>query len=249
MAASSASCSDGSDRDRCSAASLSRLASAGSSSTESTAADSAAGFPGGTSSAESSPVRSGMPPTREATSGRPARSVSCTISGCPSQTLGSTTTSAAASKAGTSSRLPRKRARDAAGLGAAGQPGLQRPCSRDHQQRRRVAVPPAGRGLEQGAESLLRRQPGHGEDNRGGRVAGQAELGPQPIGHLRGSASRPGRGGHQRPGHAAGAEPAHPRLEVSRYAEHRVCPARDEPLEHPVDGGGRDRGQGVRCAR
>src|ERR1700749_1486685 len=65
MAASSASRSEGSDRDRCNAASLSLLASTGSSSTVSTAAASAPGSPGDTSSAASSPARSGMPPARE----------------------------------------------------------------------------------------------------------------------------------------------------------------------------------------
>ena len=65
---------------------------------------------GRTSTAASSPTRSGMPPTRVATMATPARSASCRISGWPSHWLGSTNTVAPASRFGTSSRCPRNAA-------------------------------------------------------------------------------------------------------------------------------------------
>ena len=84
-----------------------------------TAAARAAGSSGGISRAPSSPVRPGIPPTRVATMGRPARSASCRMSGCPSHTLGRTKTSAAASSAGTSARWPRNRTAGPSGAAAA----------------------------------------------------------------------------------------------------------------------------------
>jgi len=53
-----------------------------------------------------SPTSSGRPPTRVATSGRPARNASWTDSGLPSHTLAHTTTSAARSRSGMSTRRP-----------------------------------------------------------------------------------------------------------------------------------------------
>src|SRR5580704_3994649 len=108
-AAATAASSSGRARARAAAASRSRAARAGSPSTVRTASASRRASPGGTRIAASSPVRSGFPPTRVATTGTPARSASCKMSACPSHTLGSTNTSAAASRAGTSPRWPANR--------------------------------------------------------------------------------------------------------------------------------------------
>ncbi|MBV9092722.1 MAG: glycosyltransferase [Streptosporangiaceae bacterium] len=104
--AATAASAPGSECPRPAAALPSLAASAGSVSTARTAVARASGRPGGTSSAASSPVSAGTPPTRVATTGTPARSASCRMSGCPSQMLGSTKTSAAASSAGRSGRCP-----------------------------------------------------------------------------------------------------------------------------------------------
>jgi len=55
-----------------------------------------AGSIAGTSSAASSPVSTGVPPTLVATMGTPARKASCRMSGWPSHVLGRTNTAAAA---------------------------------------------------------------------------------------------------------------------------------------------------------
>src|SRR5580700_4737776 len=109
IAAATAASSSGRARARAAAASRSRAARAGSPSTACTASARRCASPGGTRIAASSPSSPGFPPTRVATTGIPARSASCRMSDCPSHTLGSTNTSAALSRAGTSGRWPANR--------------------------------------------------------------------------------------------------------------------------------------------
>ncbi len=89
----------------------------------------------------------------------------------------------------------------------------ERPVSGDRQERRRAQVLPAGGGLEEGGEPLLRREAADGEDERAVR---REAVGPRWRGWLSGLRSSGARlgGGDDRPVDTARARGAHPAFQI-----------------------------------
>ena len=124
------------------------------------------GIPGSTRRPVSpSTTCSGTPPTRDATTGSPAAMASRTETGCPSDRLASTKTSAAASSCGTSwrsrvsGRRPRARPSGSPPPGAAG-----RPVADDHRLERPGLE--AAERPDEGREVLGRLQPADRDQQR-----------------------------------------------------------------------------------
>ena len=92
------------------------------------------------------------------------------MSAWPSHTLGSTNTSAAASSAGTSPRWPANRTVEPERRRPGLELGRERSLAGDDEQRLGLDVAPAGGGVEQQAEPLLRGQPAGGEHDGLARV-------------------------------------------------------------------------------